>query len=274
MEAAELLRSYALSRGWVAASGLPDETRSGRQILKDFVNGKLLHCERPPACALNNTQLGLTGQPATASKHAVQTQAGLSGTAAAEADQSEAQLNGDSHSLSDGASGSASEPDESSDQGANGAESSHEESASADDAAAVSSSSDTEAAAHSARLNDADRELMESMSNVQGRHGSCNVTVGAAVATPCSIPPMLFAHSSMPGGFFSARCSEATTAVRILLDVLLSAVSYMQLLTANLRDPSTSFKRSQLALKATAAKLMMAVQSMMVKPSQQADVAA
>lgn len=182
LEAAELLRSHALSRGWVAASGLPDETRSGRQILKDFVNGKLLHCERPPACALNNTQLGLTGQLASASKHAVQTQARLSGTA--EADQSEAQLNGDSHSHSEGASGSASEVDESSDQGADGAASSQEESASADDAAAVTSSSDTEAAAHSATLNDADRELMESMSNVQGRHGSCNVTVGAAVANP------------------------------------------------------------------------------------------
>lgn len=154
-----------MSRGWVAASGLPDETRSGRQILKDFVNGKLLHCERPPACSLNNTQLGLSGQLASASKHAVQTQAGLSGTVAARADRSEAQLSGDSHAQSEGASGSASEPNESSEEGASGAELSQ-----ADDAAAVSSSSDTEAAAHSATLNDADRELMESMSNVQGRH--------------------------------------------------------------------------------------------------------
>lgn len=61
-EAAELLRSYALARGWVAAGGLPDETRSGRQILKDFVNGKLLHCERPPGCSLSNAELGLQGQ--------------------------------------------------------------------------------------------------------------------------------------------------------------------------------------------------------------------
>lgn len=61
-EAAELLRSYALARGWVAAGGLPDETRSGRQILKDFVNGKLLHCERPPGCSLSNADLGLPGQ--------------------------------------------------------------------------------------------------------------------------------------------------------------------------------------------------------------------
>lgn len=51
-----------MARGWVAAGGLPDETRSGRQILKDFVNGKLLHCERPPGCSLSNADLGLPGQ--------------------------------------------------------------------------------------------------------------------------------------------------------------------------------------------------------------------
>lgn len=174
LEAADLLRSYALSRGWVAASGLPDETRSGRQVLKDFVNGKLLHCERPPACSLSNTQLGLTGQNITPSKRGASPQAGAASDAAAlEADQAEAQINGDSRSESEGASDSASEPDGSSESGANGAQSSVEGSASADDAAAVSSSSDTEAAAtaHTARLSDADRELMESMSNVQGGHG-------------------------------------------------------------------------------------------------------
>ena len=176
LDAAELLRSYALSRGWVAASGLPDETRSGRQILKDYVNGKLLHCERPPDCALSNTQLGLRGQTGTASKHAEQTEAGLSGTAALEADQVEAQINGDSRSHSEGANGSGSEADESCDQSADGAGSSQEESVLADDGPAVSSSPDTEAAAdaQTARLSDADRELMESMSNVQGEHSRCN----------------------------------------------------------------------------------------------------
>ena len=171
LEAADLLRSYALSRGWVAASGLPDETRSGRQILKDFVNGKLLHCERPPACSLSNTQLGLTGQNITPSKRVASPQAMASDTA--ETDQAEARINGDSRSESEGASDSASEPDGSSDLGENGAQSSLDGSAAADDAAAVSSSSDTEAAAaaHTARLSDADRELMESMSNVQGGHG-------------------------------------------------------------------------------------------------------
>lgn len=171
LEAAELLRSYALSRGWVAASGLPDETRSGRQILKDFVNGKLLHCERPPACALSNAQLGLTGQNAMPSRHAASSQTGASDTFALEADQAEAQINGDSLPHSQADSESAAEQDESSDQEGSSAESQQQDgSTSADDAAAVGSSSDTEAAAaaHMTSLNDADRELMESMSNVRG----------------------------------------------------------------------------------------------------------
>ncbi len=46
--AVELLRSFAYARGWVAASGLPDETRAGRRILKDYVDGKILYCKAPP----------------------------------------------------------------------------------------------------------------------------------------------------------------------------------------------------------------------------------
>ncbi|MCD9637735.1 GTPase LSG1-2, partial [Datura stramonium] len=45
---AELLRAYCGSRGYVASSGLPDETRAARQILKDYVDGKLPHFEMPP----------------------------------------------------------------------------------------------------------------------------------------------------------------------------------------------------------------------------------
>ncbi|VVB04088.1 unnamed protein product [Arabis nemorensis] len=44
----ELLRSYCLSRGYVAAGGLPDETRAARQILKDYIEGKLPHFAMPP----------------------------------------------------------------------------------------------------------------------------------------------------------------------------------------------------------------------------------
>lgn len=46
--ALELLRAYCASRGYVASSGLPDETRAARIILKDFIDGKLPHFEMPP----------------------------------------------------------------------------------------------------------------------------------------------------------------------------------------------------------------------------------
>ncbi|KAK9062691.1 hypothetical protein SSX86_019880 [Deinandra increscens subsp. villosa] len=46
--ASELLRSYCASRGYVASSGLPDETKAARQILKDYIDGKLPHYEMPP----------------------------------------------------------------------------------------------------------------------------------------------------------------------------------------------------------------------------------
>ena len=49
--AVELLRAFAYARGWVAASGLPDETRAGRRILKDYVDGKILHCKAPPGAS-------------------------------------------------------------------------------------------------------------------------------------------------------------------------------------------------------------------------------
>ncbi|XP_023005987.1 GTPase LSG1-2 [Cucurbita maxima] len=46
--ASELLKAYCFSRGYVASSGLPDETRASRQILKDYVDGKIPHYEYPP----------------------------------------------------------------------------------------------------------------------------------------------------------------------------------------------------------------------------------
>lgn len=46
--ASELLRAYCASRGYVASSGLPDETRAARQILKDFIDGRLPHFALPP----------------------------------------------------------------------------------------------------------------------------------------------------------------------------------------------------------------------------------
>lgn len=61
--AAELLRAYAMSRGQVASSGLPDETRASRTILKDYLNGKLLFCYAPP----NEAQAGFSERIGTSS---------------------------------------------------------------------------------------------------------------------------------------------------------------------------------------------------------------
>ncbi|KAE8683671.1 GTPase LSG1-2 [Hibiscus syriacus] len=47
-QASEVLRAYCASRGYVASSGLLDETRAARQILKDYIDGKLPHYEIPP----------------------------------------------------------------------------------------------------------------------------------------------------------------------------------------------------------------------------------
>ena len=47
----ELLRGYAASRGLTSGAGLPDETRAGRAILKDYTTGKLLFYEMPPGWA-------------------------------------------------------------------------------------------------------------------------------------------------------------------------------------------------------------------------------
>ncbi|XP_074294973.1 GTPase LSG1-2-like [Silene latifolia] len=53
--ASELLRAYCASRGYTASSGLPDETRAARQILKDYIDGKLTHYELPPGMSDDNT---------------------------------------------------------------------------------------------------------------------------------------------------------------------------------------------------------------------------
>ncbi|XP_012862606.1 large subunit GTPase 1 homolog [Echinops telfairi] len=44
----ELLSAYGSMRGFMTAHGQPDQPRSARYILKDYVSGKLLHCHPPP----------------------------------------------------------------------------------------------------------------------------------------------------------------------------------------------------------------------------------
>ncbi|KAL0370236.1 UNVERIFIED_CONTAM: GTPase LSG1-2 [Sesamum angustifolium] len=51
--AVEFLRTYCASRGYVASGGLPDETRAARQILKDYIDGKLPHYQMPPGTSDN-----------------------------------------------------------------------------------------------------------------------------------------------------------------------------------------------------------------------------
>lgn len=56
----ELLRTYCSSRGYVSSSGLPDETRAARQILKDYVDGKLPHFELPPGADNEDVEVNAT----------------------------------------------------------------------------------------------------------------------------------------------------------------------------------------------------------------------
>lgn len=44
----ELLSAYGCMRGFMTSHGQPDQPRSARYILKDYVNGKLLYCHPPP----------------------------------------------------------------------------------------------------------------------------------------------------------------------------------------------------------------------------------
>uniref|UniRef100_A0A8D8RME6 Large subunit GTPase 1 homolog n=2 Tax=Cacopsylla melanoneura TaxID=428564 RepID=A0A8D8RME6_9HEMI len=44
----ELLNSYGYNRGYMTSNGQPDNPRSARYVLKDFVNGQLNYCHAPP----------------------------------------------------------------------------------------------------------------------------------------------------------------------------------------------------------------------------------
>ncbi|KAK8967851.1 hypothetical protein KSP40_PGU016490 [Platanthera guangdongensis] len=63
--AAELLRAYCSSRGHVSSSGLPDETRAARQILKDYIDGKILHFKLPPGAAADEEENAVEPDGAT-----------------------------------------------------------------------------------------------------------------------------------------------------------------------------------------------------------------
>lgn len=45
----ELLNAYGFMRGFMTQRGMPDNPRSARYVLKDYVNGKLLYAHAPPS---------------------------------------------------------------------------------------------------------------------------------------------------------------------------------------------------------------------------------
>jgi large subunit GTPase 1 len=48
LDSEELLSCYGFARGFMTARGLPNQPRTARLVLKDFVNGRLVHCVAPP----------------------------------------------------------------------------------------------------------------------------------------------------------------------------------------------------------------------------------
>ncbi|XP_076294747.1 nucleostemin 3 [Lasioglossum baleicum] len=52
--AEEILNAYGYNRGFMTQNGQPDNPRSARYVLKDFVNGKLLYCVAPPTLEQDN----------------------------------------------------------------------------------------------------------------------------------------------------------------------------------------------------------------------------
>ncbi|NXU95728.1 LSG1 GTPase, partial [Cettia cetti] len=54
--AEELLTAYGYMRGFMTAHGQPDQPRSARYVLKDYVSGKLLYCHPPPDIDPNDFQ--------------------------------------------------------------------------------------------------------------------------------------------------------------------------------------------------------------------------
>lgn len=55
----DLLQNLAKIRSFYTAHGNPDEARAARIVLKDYVNGKLIHCELPPGSVLKAEQEAL-----------------------------------------------------------------------------------------------------------------------------------------------------------------------------------------------------------------------
>ncbi|GAB4815090.1 hypothetical protein N2152v2_002136 [Parachlorella kessleri] len=160
----ELLRAFALSRGWVGPSGLPDETRCSRRILKDYVDGKLLFCKPPPGSGLDPYTGKPPAQQAQQHGHAQQTQQvqrQLGGPSAGNATEHSGQ-----HGSGGGPAGAAAHlggaPEGVRKGGDGGTASSHDEGLSGSDAEGAEVL-EAEADVGDLRLNAADLDLLEGM---------------------------------------------------------------------------------------------------------------
>jgi len=56
-KADELLNAYAFVRGFMTASGLPDQSRAARIVLTHYVAGKLIYCHPPPGIDAKSFQV-------------------------------------------------------------------------------------------------------------------------------------------------------------------------------------------------------------------------
>ena len=168
----ELLRAFALSRGWVGPSGLPDETRCSRRILKDYVDGKLLFCKPPPWSGLEP----YTGKAPAPQQHTQQAQRQLGGPLPGAATERSGQDSGTGEP--DGAAagvggGPAGAPAAAGEEGDGGAASSHEEGlSSSDEEGAEGTEADGDVG--DLRLNAADLDLLEGM-ELPGGLGICGI---------------------------------------------------------------------------------------------------
>lgn len=64
----ELLNGIAKVKGLTKGLGLPDDARAARFLLKDYCDGKLIHCELPPGTRLKSVEQPLTPEELKASQ--------------------------------------------------------------------------------------------------------------------------------------------------------------------------------------------------------------
>lgn len=92
--ARSLLYSIAASRGWSGPGGLPDMTRAGRKVLKDYVDGKILACKAPPGSSDDIVRLAHDAYPVGVASSERVVEGGAGGALAAVAETADGALAG------------------------------------------------------------------------------------------------------------------------------------------------------------------------------------